>query len=529
MTGTWGLSRLILRRDRILMPIWVILFGITPVFVASATGALYTTDEARAGYIREALSNTLFLVLYGHPTTPGLGAVTFWRASTSMAILALISMFTVIRHTRVEEEAGRRDLVGATVIGREAGLLAALLVTGAANVVIGLIIAVTMPSQDPSVEGALATGAAWTAIGCLFAAVGAVTAQLSETAAAARSLGGAVLAGAFIVRAAGDANSATGGVGWASPIGWIDQIHPYSDNRWWLLGPIIALIILLCWLAFALAARRDVGAGVLQPRLGRAEAAPSLRTPLALAWRLHRAALLGWLASFAFFGVIVGGFAQTAADMIRENEALRKYIERLGGTAALGDIMIAALFGVGALALSGLAISAALKLRTEEANLHSEPILATRTSRLGWANSHVVFAVLGPVIAMIISGVVAGVIYGAETGDVGRQVLRVLAGALVQLPAVWLLGALTIATFGLRPRLAAMVGWVALSVCFFLGQLGALFQLPQAVLDLSPFTHIPQVPGGDVSWTPLVILTMLAAALIVVGLAAFRRRDIPVT
>jgi ABC-2 type transport system permease protein len=70
---------------------------------------------------------------------------------------------------------------------------------------------------------------------------------------------------------------------------------------------------------------------------------------------------------------------------------------------------------------------------------------------------------------------------------------------------------------------------VALSVCFFLGQLGALFQLPQAVLDLSPFTHIPQVPGADVRWTPLVILTLLAAALIVVGLAAFRRRDVPVT
>jgi ABC-2 type transport system permease protein len=74
-----------------------------------------------------------------------------------------------------------------------------------------------------------------------------------------------------------------------------------------------------------------------------------------------------------------------------------------------------------------------------------------------------------------------------------------------------------------------MVGWVALLVCVFLGQLGALFQLPQAVLDLSPFTRIPQIPGADVSWKPLVILTLLAAAMIVVGLAAFRRRDIPVT
>jgi len=529
MKGTGALVRLILRRDRILLPLWVIIIALLPVSVASSTGSLYSTDEARGGYIRDALSNTLFLVLYGRPTEPGLGAVTFWRASTSMAILALISMFTVIRHTRVEEEAGRRDLVGSTVVGRQAGLLAALLVTFAANVVIGVVIALTMPSQDPSTEGALAMGAAWAAVGCVFALVGAVTAQLSETAAAARGIGGAVLAIAFVVRGFGDANSENGGIGWLSPLGWINYVHAYSDNRWWVFALVGGFALALGWLAFALAARRDVGAGILAPRLGPAEAAAGLRSPLALAWRLHRTALFGWLASFALFGVLVGGFAQTAGNMLNENPALKQYLERIGGTAAFSDIIIAGLFSIGALALSGLAISAALRLRTEEATLHSEPVLATGTSRLRWANSHLAFAIFGPVVAMALSGVVAGLVHGVNTGDVGHELPRVLAGALVQVPAVWLLGGLTVAAFGVLPRLATTIGWLGLSVCFLLGQLGAVLRLPQSILDISPFTHIPRVPGGDIAWTPLIVLTALALALAAVGLAAFRRRDIPVT
>lgn len=60
---------------------------------------------------------------------------------------------------------------------------------------------------------------------------------------------------------------------------------------------------------------------------------------------------------------------------------------------------------------------------------------------LQWAASHLVFALLGPTIAMAASGLTAGLVHGANTGDIGRELPRVLAGALVQLPAIWLLTA----------------------------------------------------------------------------------------
>jgi ABC-2 type transport system permease protein len=83
--------------------------------------------------------------------------------------------------------------------------------------------------------------------------------------------------------------------------------------------------------------------------------------------------------------------------------------------------------------------------------------------------------------------------------------------------------------FGLRPRLAPAIGWAALSLCVVLGQIGAALQLSQSLLGISPFTHIPRVPGGPITLTPLLILTGIAVILTAVGLAAFRKRDIPVT
>jgi ABC-2 type transport system permease protein len=62
--------------------------------------------------------------------------------------------------------------------------------------------------------------------------------------------------------------------------------------------------------------------------------------------------------------------------------------------------------------------------------------------------------------------------------------------------------------------------------CLVFGQLGEILQFPQWLLNLSPFTHVPDLPLGEFSVLPLLWLTAVAAVLVVVGLAGFRRRDI---
>ncbi|MEU0559329.1 ABC transporter permease [Dactylosporangium sp. NPDC006015] len=531
-TGTGALARLIVRRDRVLLPIWMLLLGLLPLSLASGTAQLYPTDAGRQGYIDNLAGNPMLLLFYGtKPDNASLGALIYWRSATGMVIMALIGVLFVIRHTRVEEEAGRRELLGATVVGRHAPVAAALATISCASVLVGALVTLGMISQHTPAGGAAAMGLAWAGAGILFGAVGAAAAQLSEGAGAARGIGVAIVGVAFGVRGAGDvAGGGLSWLSWVSPLGWIYHVRAYAGDHWWVFAVIAAAVLAVTALALRLSARRDVGAGLLPPKLGPASAGPGLASPLALAWRLHRGSLYGWLIGLGIVGgLLFGGVAKTSGDLLADNEQLKQIMERLGGASGAGDVFIAGSLGLGAIAVAAYGISAALRMRTEEAALRSEALLATGVSRLRWAASHLVFAFLGPTLVMVVTGLAAGLLYGTATGAVGRELPRVLAGALVQLPAIWLLAALTVAVFGLAPRRAPAIGWAALSLCVILGQVGAALQLSQALLDVSPFTHIPHVPGGPVAAAPLLVLTAITVALVVAGLAGFRRRDVPIT
>ncbi|HEY2948647.1 MAG TPA: ABC transporter permease [Micromonosporaceae bacterium] len=525
--GTGALVRLILRRDRVLMPVWILFLSLTPVLLASSIKLAYPTAAGLAQYAAESKNNATFSMLYGQITKPTLGGMTFWRSASGMTFLGLIALLTVVRHTRTEEEAGRRELVGATVVGRQASLAAALITTFAACLAVGVLVGLGLLSQGVPGGGAVIAGLAWTAAGWMFAAVGAVAAQLTEGAGAARGLALSVLGVAFVLRAAGDANNSW--LSWLSPLGWTYRADPFGSPRWWVFIAAAAVVAVFGVLAMWLSGQRDLGAGFLPERTGPAEAGPGLRSALGLAWRLQRGALLAWTTAFAVLGLIFGGVAKTTVDLFEKNERLGDVFQRLGGRAGMSDVFIAGMMSVAALIVTGYAVSAALKLRTEEASLRSEPVLATKTGRFTWLSSHLVFAIFGPTLALAVCGLIAGLTYGASVSDVGWELPRVLGAALVQLPAVWLLAGLTVALFGLLPRLAQPLGWTALAVCLFLGQIGALLRLGQALLDVSPFTHVPKVPATDLSAVPLLWLAGIAALLMVAGFVGFRRRDIPVT
>ncbi|HEY3562061.1 MAG TPA: ABC transporter permease, partial [Kribbella sp.] len=290
LAGTGGLIRLILRRDRIVLPLWIILLTAISVSYVKQYGDLFPTPDARVKYA----SNAGFITLYGELSGPSLGEFVTWRLGFVPVMVGLISLLTVIRHTRVEEESGRRELLGATVVGRHAQLAAALITTLGANVVLGVLLALGMHSQDLPLAGSVAIGIVYAGTGWLFAGIGAVAAQLTASAGTARGIAIGVVGAAYVLRAAGDTSAHTDGplawLSYFSPIGWAQQIHPYAQNRWWLALVILAVTVLLVVVAVSLAVRRDVGAGLLPDRLGPADG--TLGSPLALAWRLHRGLLV---------------------------------------------------------------------------------------------------------------------------------------------------------------------------------------------------------------------------------------------
>ena len=248
--------------------------------------------------------------------------------------------------------------------------------------------------------------------------------------------------------------------------------------------------------------------------------------PYGLAWRLQRGLLFGWLIAFTLLGFVFGNIA-TNVSSFTDSPAALEMIQKLGGVEALTDAFMSTELGFVAVILSVYGIQVVLRLRSEESELRAESVLATGVSRYAWAWSHIVIALLGTTAIIAAAGLAAGLSYSAQTGH-ADDFARVLLAALVRLPAVWVLAAIAAAAFGLAPR-ATVIGWTALVAFLLLGELGPLFELPQSVMNVSPYAHVPRLPGGDFSTTPLIWLGLLTAGLIAAGLAGLRRRDIPVT
>jgi ABC-2 type transport system permease protein len=368
---------------------------------------------------------------------------------------------------------------------------------------------------------AVTFGLSFTLLGALFAGVALVAAQVSENTRVVYGIAGAVLGASFVLRAVGDIGDGT--ISWLSPIGWAQKTRPFAGEQWWPFLVIVATSAALFAVAVALSRRRDLGAGLVAPRPGRAHAGASLCRPVGLAVRLQRASVVGWSVGVLLTGVAYGSIADSINDFVKDNKALTDLIAAQVG-ASLADSYLAMSFRILGLVAAGFAIQSTLRLRSEESALHAEQILSTAVSRVRWAASHLTVASVGTVIMLITAGLAVGVSDAAVTGDLG-VVSRALGAALVYVPAIWVLVGVSVALFGIAPR-ASAAGWALLTVCFVIGMFGQLLELPQWVRDVSPFEHVPQLPAVDVTIAPLVVLTVVAAALTAAGLIGLRRRDI---
>ena len=524
--GTGTLTALALRRDRVMVPAWVATFTLVTAFSAVASKDIYrSTPELRRA--TEGWNATTALVaIHGRIyDTSSLGAGSLVKMTgLGTAMVGLLAILLVIRHTRADEEVGRTELAAGGVVGRYAALTAALVVASLTVVALSVLSGLSLVVGGLPASGAAAFALAWSGAGLVFAGVGACAAQLATTARAARGLGSAVLAVTYAVRAFGDTAPQGGArwVSWFSPLGWAQQVRPFAGDRWWaLVAPLFAVPALLL-VAAALLRHRDLGAGLITERPG-PERGAALVSPLRLAWRLQQMALVGWAVGALLMGLLLGSIASTIGEIF-DNPTFSRYIQLLGGVHVLEDAFLSTELGISAVIVSAFGISAALRVHSEEAQGRLEPLLAAGVSRTRFALSHLAVALGGSTVLMLGVGLSVGASHAIATGD-PAQVGRVGAAALVRLPAVWLMTALVIALDGVSARLAVL-SWVALVAVIVIGEFGPLMELPDWTLDVSPFTHVPSLPGGRLDAVPLVWLTALAAALVTFGLAAFRRRDV---
>ena len=372
LTGTGSLTWLALRRDRFKLPAYVLGLSLLTLGMLAGIGG-----QDRQALVDEAelFASTPAMRIFGVASGASEGATTMIRGYLLLAVLAaLMSALSVVRHTRQNEETGRAELVGAAVVGRHAGLTAALIVTVGGNVALAVAIGAAGIVAGQPTLGSFTVGMATGALGIVFAGVAAVAVQIFSTTRGASGFAAAVLGLAFVVSGVGNMLGQADASGlrlesawpaWLSALGWGQQMRPFGGDSWWPLGLFLIAFIVLAGAASMLATRRDFGSGILAQRRGQAEASPRLLSPFGLVWQLQRNALLGWTVAMAGFGLVFGAIIDEMKDL---EGAAADWYARMGGSEHILDAYQASVTEMAGMAVAIYAVQILLRMRAEEAD-----------------------------------------------------------------------------------------------------------------------------------------------------------------
>lgn len=525
-TGTGTLIRFALLRDRLRMSIWVVaLAGLTAASVPALDEIFSDHAERQA---RAALMDSPTGIVFGGPgyglADYTLGPMLVNELTMSLLIaLAVMSVLHMVRHTRAEEESGRAELLRAGVLGASAQTAAALITLALANLLIGGLITAAMVAFDLPVADSIAYGLGSALAGISFGAIAAVCAQVSEHGRSASGLAFLVIGVLFLFRAVGDmAEKGGSALSWLSPFAWVQQTRPFDELRWEPLALYGAFVLVLFVVTYALARRRDVGAGLIAVRPGPPGAGRLLRGVFTLHLNQQRGAIVAWAAAVLAFGYAFGGLVTEVEGMLDSAPDLAAVLG--GDTDDLVDGFLGMITAYVIMAAAAYGVLSVSRARVEENAGRAELLLSTAVGRMHWFGAALVVALVSTVLITLAGGLGLGLGAAVALED-AEWTWRMVESMLAQLPAALVFGALAALLLGAAPRLLPLV-WLWFGYSLVTTMMGGLFEFPEEAMNLSAFEILARPPMEGFETAPylLYLSTVLVAG--VVSLAGFRERDL---
>ena len=444
-----------------------------------------------------------------------------WRLGAFGIFAGLWGLLAAVRALRAEEDAGRRELVLSAAVSRADVFRAALagVAVGAAIVWLALLagILVGRAGLGPSVFLSIALVSPLP----VFVGVGALAGQIAPTRRMATGIAGAVLAAALLLRMIADTSSA-GWLRWATPLGWAEELRPFTGAR-----PAVLILPALATLALLLAAarierRRDIGRGLLAAHDSAPPRLRLLSSPTALALRTQRGGLLAWLIGVGVFALIMGVISESVVSGL--SQSVQDLLQKLGTAATTPAGYLGFAFQYLLLALSLFACFQLAAVREDEAEQRLETLLALPVRRARWFAERLLLVAAAAAALALAAAVLAWA--GAASQGAGVSLARMLEAGANCLPVTVLflgLGALALA---LAPRAGVAIAYALVGAAFLWETIGGLIAAPSWAMDLSPFHHVGLVPAQSFQAGGAVALLAVGALAGLVGALCFERRDI---
>ncbi len=514
--------------------VWGYVFGALIASSAVSYTRIYKTQAARDALAAAYGANKATSALFGPaPQLQTVAGFTAFKISMTLMLLGAVwGLLTSTRLLRGEEDGGRWELLlaGQTTRRRAAAQALAGLGAGAGALWALTAILTVGVGLDPSVKigagPALYFALAMAATAVMFLAVGAVASQLASTRRQAASYAAAFLGASYAVRMIADAGVGLHGLIWASPLGWVEELRPFTAPQPLALLPIAAFTAALATAAVRLAGVRDVGAGILSDR---ARSAPRLRLlsgPAGLAIRLVRPTAGAWWTAIALSALLFGLIARSAGSTISGSSA-QDVLARLGASGSGTDAVLGVCFLVLAVLIAFAAAGQVTAARAEESSQRLDHLLAGPVSRSRWLGGRLLVAL----VVLLAGGVLAGAFawLGAASQHSGTSLGTLLEAGLNLVPPAVAIGGIGVLAFGAWPRRTAAVVYTVLTwslLADIVGGFGGSGPASRWLLDSSVFHQMASAPAASPNWTVNAVMVAVGAACALLGGIAFSRRDL---
>ncbi len=502
------------------------LAGIT--WGVAATFDLRHGSEAELAALGEMEGIPAFEALVGRYVEPAtVEGLTLSRWGWFGILAAVWGMLAGARLLRGAEEAGHVEPLRAGAIGPRGHLTAALAALFTTHLVFLIAIGVghTAGGMDPATSWA--TGGAMALLTACFATAAALTSQLVTSRRRAVGIVGIAMGVSLGIRVLAAGSATPDWVWWATPFGWIGFLHEIDQARGWVFLAFGLLLTVLLVAAVA-TADRDLHGGLVgsDAEVARGRRARPVGGQLGLAVRLTAAPARTWglivgLVALTF-GLMARDFAEVAAEL-PATVAVAEQMGIVGLDTPAGIIAWTLSLFVGLLVAVFVAGQVAA-IRDEEATWRIEHLLARPVGRVRWLTTRLAVVAVAAAAIAVTGGVIAWL--ATVLVDVPIGFLDGVLAGVNLIPLAWLVLGIGVALFGVLPRLAGAVTYGLVVVAFALDFVGGLLDLPEWVLELSPFRHLAAVPAVDLDVTAALVMVAIGVVGAAIGLAVFRRRDL---
>jgi ABC-2 type transport system permease protein len=486
----------------------------------------YATLAERVRFAHSFANNKAVVLFYGKAyDLLTVGGYSAWRVGGTLAIFAAVfGMLAAVRALRAEEDAGRAELVLASTVGRGTAFGASMAAVGAGTAGLWLAAFVGLLAGGLPVAGSGYLSLAVVSVVPVFVGVGALICQLASTKRIAIELGGTVVALCFLLRVIADTSSGAGWVRWITPLGWAEELRPFTGARPLVLLAPLAASALLIAAAARIAARRDVGTGLLASHDSSRPRLALLSSATAQALRAERVGLLVWTGGVCALALVIGVVSKSVTSL-GISKQLERTLEKLGaGSALTPKAYIGFSFSFFVLVVCLFAVSQVAAARHEEADERLETLLTLPLSRRRWLGGRLALAAAGAVVISLGAGVLAWL--GAVSQGVSLSLPQMLEAGANCLPAGILFLGIAALAYAAVPRASSGIAYGLVVVAYLWQLVGSLLGAPGWLVHATPFAHIAAVPAVAFRPQAAAIIAGIGLVAAVVAVGLFERRDL---